>query len=119
VKEARLVVVNDLDFGIKDVAFQAKVFNKYGIFDQIAKKSMGDPSYTYLHCDLLDNVALTIVFLRVKLFHIKMMKNICKRACFVKVENFGIESKSKRSFEKGDMCMLSLNMYLINSKLKC
>jgi hypothetical protein len=38
---------------------------------------------------------------------------------FVKVENFGVESKSKRSFEKGDMCMLSLNMYLINSKLKC
>jgi hypothetical protein len=76
-----VLVVNDLDFGIKNVAFQAKVFKKYGIFDQIANKSMGDPSYAYLHCDLLDKVALTIVLLRVKLFHIKMMKNICKRAC--------------------------------------
>ncbi len=37
----------------------------------------------------------------------------------MKVENFGIESNSKKSFEKGDMCMLSLNKYLINSKLKC
>ncbi len=27
----------------------------------------------------------------------------CKKACFVKVENFGIESKSKKGFEKGDM----------------
>ncbi len=40
VKEAKLVVVvNDLDFGIKNIAFQAKVFNKYGIFDQIAKRA--------------------------------------------------------------------------------
>jgi hypothetical protein len=64
VKEARLVVVViDLDFGIKDLAFQAKVFNMYGIFDQIANKSMGDPNHAYLHCDLLDKVALTIVLL--------------------------------------------------------
>jgi hypothetical protein len=34
VKEGRLiVVVNDLDFKIKDVAFEAKVFNRYGTFD--------------------------------------------------------------------------------------
>jgi hypothetical protein len=31
VKEAKVVVtVDDLDFGIKDVAFEAKVLNKYG-----------------------------------------------------------------------------------------
>jgi hypothetical protein len=81
VQEARLVVVvNDLDFGIKDLAFQAKVFSMYGIFDQIANKSMGDPSYAYLHCDFLDKVALTIVLLKVKLSRIKMM-DICKMAC--------------------------------------
>jgi hypothetical protein len=28
-----VVVVDDLDFGIKDVAFEAKVFNRYGTFD--------------------------------------------------------------------------------------
>jgi hypothetical protein len=34
-KEVRLVVVvNDLYFGVKDV-FEAKVFNRHGIFDQI------------------------------------------------------------------------------------
>jgi hypothetical protein len=33
-KEARLVVtVDDLDFRIKDVAFKANVFNRYGTFD--------------------------------------------------------------------------------------
>ncbi len=33
-KEARVIfAVDDLDFGIKDVAFEAKVFNKYGTFD--------------------------------------------------------------------------------------
>jgi hypothetical protein len=33
-KETRLVVVvNYLDFKIKDVAFEAKVFNRYGNFD--------------------------------------------------------------------------------------
>jgi len=34
IKEGRLVVVvNDLDFEIKDVTFEAKVFNKYNTFD--------------------------------------------------------------------------------------
>jgi len=34
VKEVRLVVVMDnLDFGVKDVVFEAMVFNKYGNFD--------------------------------------------------------------------------------------
>jgi hypothetical protein len=34
VKEVELVVVvDDLDFGIKDVAFEANVLNRYGTFD--------------------------------------------------------------------------------------
>jgi len=41
VKEVKLiVVVDDLNFRIKDVAFEAKVFNKYGTFDRIANRSM-------------------------------------------------------------------------------
>jgi hypothetical protein len=33
-KEVRLVIiVDDLGFIIKDVAFEAKVFNRYGTFD--------------------------------------------------------------------------------------
>jgi hypothetical protein len=72
-KEAKLVVVvDDLDFGIRDVTFEAKVLNRYGIFDQIANRSMEDPNYAYLHCDLLDKVALTIITLKVKLSYIKM-----------------------------------------------
>jgi hypothetical protein len=37
-------VVDDLDFKIKDVSFEAKVFNRYGTFDWIVNKSMEDPS---------------------------------------------------------------------------
>jgi len=34
VKEGRLVVVMvELVFGIRDIAFEVKVFNKYGTFD--------------------------------------------------------------------------------------
>jgi hypothetical protein len=34
VKEGGLVVtVDDLEFGIRDVAFEEKVFNRYGTFD--------------------------------------------------------------------------------------
>ncbi len=61
-KEARLIiVVDDLDFGIKDVVFEVNVFNRYGTFDRIANKSMGDPTYAYLHCDLLDKATLTTI----------------------------------------------------------
>ncbi len=43
VKEVRLVIVVDgLDFKIKDVTFEAKVFNRYNTFDQIANKGMED-----------------------------------------------------------------------------
>jgi hypothetical protein len=34
--KARLVIaMDDLDFGIKDVTFEAKVFNRYGTFNQM------------------------------------------------------------------------------------
>jgi hypothetical protein len=66
-KEVKLVVtMDDLDFRIKDVAFEAKVLNRYGTFDQITNKGMEDLSYAYLHCDLLDRASLTIIILRVK-----------------------------------------------------
>jgi hypothetical protein len=49
-KEARLtIIVDELDFRIKDVAFEAKVFNKYGTFDRITNRSMEDLNYAYLH----------------------------------------------------------------------
>jgi predicted membrane protein len=62
-KEGRLLVgddlgfrVDDLDFKVRDVAFEAKVLNSYDTFDQIVNRTMEDPSYTYLHYDLLDRV---------------------------------------------------------------
>jgi hypothetical protein len=72
-KEARLVVVvDDLDFKIINVAFEAKLFNKYGTFHQIANRSMKDTGYAYLHCDLLVKAGLTTITLKVKSHYIKM-----------------------------------------------
>jgi hypothetical protein len=51
-KEVKLVVVvDDLDFKILNVSFDANVFNRYGTFDRIINMSMEDPSYAYLHCE--------------------------------------------------------------------
>ncbi len=67
-KESKLVViVVDLDFRIKDVAFEAKTFNRYDNFDQITNKSMENSSYAYLHHDLLDMATLITIILKVKL----------------------------------------------------
>jgi hypothetical protein len=72
-KEVQLVVViDDLDFGIKDVVFEAKVLNRHDTFDRIANRSMKDPIYAYLHCDLLNMVALTTISFKVKSLHIDM-----------------------------------------------
>ncbi len=74
-EEVRLVVVvDDLNFKIKNVAFEIKMFNRYGTFDQITNRSTEDLGYAYLHCSLLDTTALTMITLRVKLPHIKMLK---------------------------------------------
>jgi hypothetical protein len=39
-------------FGVRNDAFEAKLYNKYDTFDQISNKSMEDRGYAYLHCDL-------------------------------------------------------------------
>jgi len=41
-----LVGVDDLDFKVRDVAFETKVFNKYDTFDEIMNRTMENPSYT-------------------------------------------------------------------------
>jgi hypothetical protein len=62
--------MNDLDFEIKDIEFEAKVLNWYGTFDCITNRNMENPSYAYLHYDLLDRVVLTTINLKVKSLHI-------------------------------------------------
>jgi len=61
-----------LDFGIKNVAFEAKMFDRYGTFDRIVNKSMENSSYAYLHYDLLDMATLTTITFTVKSLHINM-----------------------------------------------
>jgi hypothetical protein len=83
-KETKLIVVmDDLSFKIKDVAFEAKVFNSYGTFDRIANRSMEDLRYTYLHYDLLGRVTLTTITLRVKSPYIKMHEQHLQKGMLV------------------------------------
>jgi hypothetical protein len=108
VKEAQLVVVmDDLDFGIKNDMFEAKVFNRYGTFDQIVNKNMEDPSYAYLHSSFLDMVFLTTIILKVKSPHINMLEKYLQKDMFMRVNFFDIDSKSKGDLRKV-ACMLSL-----------
>ncbi len=46
---------------------------------------------------------MTTITLKVKSPYIKMYEQHLQKCMFVRVENFGIESKSKRGFEKSDM----------------
>jgi hypothetical protein len=64
---------------------------------------MEDLSYTYLHCDLLDRVILTIVTLKVKSPHVNMHEHYVQKEVFLRVENFNIERDFERGFEKGDV----------------
>jgi hypothetical protein len=88
-KETRLVVtMDDLDFGIRIVAFETKVFNRYGAFNQIVNRSMEDPSYAYLHYDFLDRATLTTIILKVKSLHIEMYEQHLQKNMFMRVEIF-------------------------------
>jgi hypothetical protein len=46
---------------------------------------------------------LTTIILKVKLHYIEMHEQHLQKGIYMKVENFGIESKFKRGFEKDDM----------------
>jgi hypothetical protein len=109
-REARLIIVmDDFEFWIKNVAFEVKMFNKYGIFDQITNRNMKNLRYAYLHCDLLDKVALTTIALKLKLVHIKTHEQHLQKNMFIKVKLFSIASKFKGVLKKVT-CMLSLQL---------
>jgi hypothetical protein len=109
VNEVQLIgVVSDLDFKVRNVAFEAKVFNRYDTFDGIANRNKKTPGYAYLYCNLLNRVVLIIIILRVKSLHINMHEQYLQKCMFMKVNFFGIKSKSKREFEKADMHVVNL-----------
>ncbi len=95
VQKGRCIIsVNDLDCSVQDVAFEGKVLNRYGSYDQITKKLIDDPSYAYLYCELLGVIGLTTITLRVKSPHIRVHEQLFYRGFYVRIENFEIEAKS-------------------------
>jgi hypothetical protein len=85
------------------VVFEGLVSNQYGTFDHITKKTMDDLGYAYIYCELLDWAGLTMITLWVKSPHVQMHENVFQKWLYVNVKNFGIEVRSQRGFEKGDM----------------
>jgi hypothetical protein len=61
-----VVTMHDLDCGVRDVAFEIEVFNRYGTFDHIANKNLEDPSYVYLCYNLLNKATITVITLIMK-----------------------------------------------------
>jgi hypothetical protein len=107
-KDAQLVIMmDDLVFGILNVMFEAKVFNRYDTFDRIVNKNMEYPSYAYLHYDLFNMVILIIIILQVKSPHINMVESYLQKDMFMRVNFFDIESNSKGDLRKV-ACILSL-----------
>jgi hypothetical protein len=81
VKEGRmLVIMNDLNCGVRDVAFEAKVFNRYVTYDYITK-SLKDLSYVYLHYGLLNKVIMITITLGVNSPHIEIHEHLLQKAC--------------------------------------
>jgi hypothetical protein len=80
VKEGRmLVIMNDLNCGVQDVAFEAKVFNRYVTYDYITK-SLKDLSYVYLHYGLLNKVIMITITLGVNSPHIEIHEHLLQKA---------------------------------------
>lgn len=70
---------------VHDVAFEGLMLNWYKTFDCITKKTMDDPSYVCLYCELLDWVGLTTITLWDKSPHIQMHENVLQKGLYVKV----------------------------------
>lgn len=105
-KQERVVVsVDDLDQGIRDVAFEAKVVNRYGTYDRVVANKL-QTSYQYLYCDLLDRGGFTTITLMCKTEMIPKHEACLKKGLFVRVENFGLQPKSNNSYQQGDMPMM-------------
>jgi hypothetical protein len=73
--------MDDLNFGIINVVFKAKVFNKYhGTFNWITNRKK-DLGYEYLNCYLQNSIALIRITLKMKSPCIEMHVQIYKHTC--------------------------------------
>ena len=92
------VSVDDLSEGTRDVAFEYKALSCYGNWNP--RKQL---KFAYLHCDVIGRSGLTIVIVNLKSPKIEQHQAKFHVESILRIENFGISLKSKKSFEKGDM----------------
>ncbi|KAG0595196.1 hypothetical protein M758_UG148100 [Ceratodon purpureus] len=95
----RMVVsVDEIMEGLRDVAFEGKVLNRYGNYDFTKVIE-----FKYLHCDLVDSQGFTTVTVSVKDEEVRAHESKLRVGQIIRVENFGVAKKSAKSHEKGDL----------------
>jgi hypothetical protein len=97
-RKRMVVSVDEIMEGLRDVAFEGKVLNRYGNYD-----STKVIEFKYLHCDLVDRHGFTTVTLSVKEDQVRGHESKLRVGQIIRVENFGVVKKSAKSHEKGDL----------------
>lgn len=97
----RVVTVDEILEGMRDVAFEGKILNRYGNFD-----SEKVTEFKYLHCDLIDKDGFTTVTLSIKQDQMREHNPKLRVGQVIRVENFGVSKKSKKGHEKGDLLLV-------------
>jgi hypothetical protein len=98
-----IVVIDDLESTIRDIAFHCFVLNRYGNFDKITP-------YNYLHADVIDIHSICIIIITIGGSLINFHKDKFTKGNPLRIENFTFQTGEK--FERGD---LDLSLQLTTS----
>jgi hypothetical protein len=89
-----VVVIDDLDFRMKDIGFDCFVLNRYGNYDKIVP-------YNYLHADITNIHGVCTVTITIGGSFINFHKDKFTKGSHFKIENFTLRIRAK--FERGDL----------------
>jgi hypothetical protein len=79
------------------------VFNRHGTFNHIVNKSLEDPSYVILHCNLLDNATLTTIVSKMKSPRMELHDHFLPKKHVCEGRKFWCRIKILKGFEKNDV----------------
>ena len=102
-----IICVTDIDENSRDVWFEGKILNRYGIFYFVrsgnSKRASRSNIFPYLHCDLIDRECLTTVIMTISGDVINHQNDKIKARIYVRIESFGVKMKHVGGFQKGYM----------------
>jgi hypothetical protein len=89
-----VVVIDDLDSIIKDVAFDCFVLNRYGNYDKIAP-------YNYMHANMTNIHGVCTITITIGGSFINFHKDKFTKGNHLRIGNFTLQTRAK--FERGDL----------------